>query len=308
VQIVVRQVSGLGNQMFQYAAGLYFARRYGAEMKILVEPPGSAVSHGYPRPFLLSNFAISVPFREVAAYDRLIFAKRRELKTFSSKLRKVLAIQEITQAFDQRHTFLKDIPARIHARSVHLTGYWQAHQFADEVAVELRREFQYRDPAQGRNVDVLRMIQQSSHSVSLHIRRGDYTLAAEGNIALPMEYYYQGIRYFTSRSPDTTFFVFSDDINFAKQSLPRDIKAVFVDHNDAFSAHEDLRLMSTCHDHVIANSTFSWWGAWLNPRPHKVVLAPRYWHLKPDSYYPDLFPPDWILLDHRLENLAPSRG
>ena len=74
---------------------------------------------------------------------------------------------------------------------------------------------------------------------------------------------------------DPTFFVFSDNIPFVKEYLPRKVPMVFVDHNDDYSAHEDLRLMSSCHHHIIANSTFSWWGAWLNPRTDKMVIAPK---------------------------------
>jgi hypothetical protein len=84
---------------------------------------------------------------------------------------------------------------------------------------------------------------------------------------------------------------------FVKENLPRDMSMVFVEHNDSFAAHEDLRLMSSCHHHIIANSTFSWWGAWLSPRSDKMVIAPRHWYLGMDDYYPSLFPPNWVLAD-----------
>jgi hypothetical protein len=82
---------------------------------------------------------------------------------------------------------------------------------------------------------------------------------------------------------------------------------VFVGHNDDFSAHEDLRLMSACHHHIIANSTFSWWGAWLDPRQDKMVIAPRQWYVTPDSYYPDLLPPTWLLIDVLPSNAIQQR-
>jgi hypothetical protein len=299
MQIVVRQVSGLGNQLFQYTAGRYFANRYGAQMSIVVDPSRNAVSHGYPRPFLLSHFSITAPFHELTVYDRLILTWRGRMKPAGTVLRSMLGTQAFTQEFTRRYTFLQDIPIQNGIRTVYLIGYWQAYRFADEIADELRTELRFREPARDKNLEVLQRIQQSTNPVSLHIRRGDYTLAAEGNIALPIDYYNQGIRFFRDRLVDPTFFVFSDDINFAKANLPRDIRTVFIDHNASSSAHEDLRLMSNCRDHIVANSTFSWWGAWLNPRADKTVFAPRYWHLNSDSYYPDLLPPSWTLADHR---------
>ncbi len=144
---------------------------------------------------------------------------------------------------------------------------------------------------------MLERIGKCTNPVSLHVRRGDYTLAAEGNIALPLDYYTRSISICRERLADPTFFVFSDDIAFARKNLPHDIRAVFIDHNDDASSHEDLRLMSSCRHHIIANSTFSWWGAWLNPRLDKLVVAPKHWYLTQDSYYPELLPPGWILCD-----------
>ncbi len=129
------------------------------------------------------------------------------------------------------------------------------------------------------------------------MRRGDYTLAIEGNRTLPLDFYIRAIAHMRERLRNPVFFIFSDDIAFARANLPADLPAFFVDHNDDQTSHEDLRLMSACHHHIIANSSFSWWGAWLNPRPDKIVLAPRYWMLTPDSYFPELLPPTWIIVD-----------
>lgn len=301
MQIVVRQVSGLGNQLFQYAAGRYYASRYGARMSMVIDSSRNAQSHGYPRPFLLSNFSIAAPFRELTAVDRLLLTERTSLKPVVTALRSAMRVQAFTQEFNRRYMFLPDIPIEDNVQTVYLVGYWQAYRFAEEIASELRTEFMFREPVRGRNFEVLQQIQQSANPVSLHIRRGDYTLAREGNIALPIDYYHQGIRFFVDRLADPTFFVFSDDIDFAKRNLPKGIQTVFVEHNDSHLAHEDLRLMSACHNHIIANSTFSWWGAWLNPKLDKVIFAPKYWHLSQNSYYPDLLPPNWTLVDHRAD-------
>lgn len=297
MQIVARQISGLGNQMFQYAAGRYYARHYNAQMRMAADPAQDAVSHGYPRPFLLSHFTITAPAEEVSAFDRFVFTHRQWLKPVSAAVTASLGIQIFTEQIEQRYTFMPDLPLRRNVRTLYLVGYWQTHRLVDAIADELRAEFSFREPARGKNLEVLNKIRQCRNPVSLHVRRGDYTLAAEGNIALPMDYYSRAIAAYKERLGDPVFFVFSDDIPFTKEHLPHDIQAVFVDHNDDTSSHEDLRLMSSCHHHIIANSTFSWWGAWLNPRADKMVYAPKHWHLKPGSYYPDLLPPDWMLAD-----------
>ena len=167
----------------------------------------------------------------------------------------------------------------------------------EEVADELRSELAFKEPAQGKNLEVLKQIKQSRNPVALHVRRGDCTVSATNRVDLPLEYYLNAVSTFKQRLGDPTFFVFSDDIAFVKEYLPRNVPMVFVDHNDDFSAHEDLRLMSSCHHQIIANSTFSWWGAWLNPRTDKMVIAPKQWYNTEDSYYPDLFPQTWELAD-----------
>jgi Glycosyl transferase family 11 len=198
---------------------------------------------------------------------------------------------------ERRYAFLRDVPLERHIKTLYLVGYWHTHIMVEEVADELRSELALKEPAQGKNLEVLEQINQCGNPVSLHVRRGDCTVAATARVALPFEYYSNAISTFKERLVDPTFFVFSDDIPFVKEYLPQNIATVFVEHNDDFSAHEDMRLMSSCHHHIIANSTFSWWGAWLSPRSDKMVIAPKHWDLTEDSYYPDLLPQTWMLAD-----------
>jgi hypothetical protein len=110
-----------------------------------------------------------------------------------------------------------------------------------------------------------------------------------------MSYYNKTIAAIRDAHPKSTFFVFSDDIPFARQNLPKLERIVFVDHNDEEAAVEDLRLMSACHHHIIANSSFSWWGAWLNPIKEKCVLVPDLWPTL-TAPPPDLVPPNWHVM------------
>jgi len=297
MKIISRQKSGLGNQLFQFAAGLYHARRYGADLAMAIDPAKGQVSHGYARPFLLSHFSIDVPMLPESLADRLAVNDRESLRPTAGVLRRALGIQVVRERLDQRYTFVEDLALTAGTRTVYLIGYWQTHRIADAISEELRSQLRLRKPPKGRNLELMEQIAQSVTPVSLHIRRGDYTLAAEGNIALPMSYYSRAITQLRERVDDPVFFVFSDDIAFARANLPPGLRTVFVDHNDDLNSHEDLRLMSACHHHIIANSSFSWWGAWLNSRPDKLVFAPKHWLLSPGTYFPDLLPPQWITLD-----------
>jgi len=295
MQIVSRQLSGLGNQLFQYAAARYYSAKYAAVMRLGIDLPQNATSHGYPRPYLLSHFRIKAPALALTCADRLMISEKPSRRLLKQVYRRARGIQVFTEPVAQRYSFIPDLPIEPKVRTLYLIGYWQAYQFVNSVAEELRQEFQFRDPPTGKTLAVLNHIRQQQNPVSLHMRRGDFTLAVEGNIALPMDYYRRGIDYLRERLHHPLFFVFSDDIAFARANLPSGLPAIFVDHNDDSTAYDDLRLMSACHHHLIANSTFSWWGAWLNPRAEKIVYAPRYWQLRSGSYYPELFPPAWTL-------------
>jgi len=295
MQIVVRQISGLGNQLFQYAAGRYYGQRYKASMRLALDPPHRAVANGLPRPFLLSHFCIGAAAETVTTWESLLLSRRRWLQPSLAAVHAAARTQVYAEPAARRCTFIRDLPLRPGVERLYLAGYWQSWEMVANVAEALRAEFAFREAPTGRNAEVLEQIQATAEPVSLHIRRGDYTLASEGQRALPLSYYVGGIEHFRERLQRPTFFVFSDDIAWARANLPADLRVVFVDHNDAVTAHEDLRLMSGCGHHIIANSSFSWWGAWMNRRADKQVYAPKHWFLTGDSYYPGLLPPEWTL-------------
>jgi glycosyl transferase family 11 len=299
MKMIVRQLSGLGNQMFQYAAGLFYAAQCNAELSLITDPPHKSSSHGYPRPYLLPHFNITAPHRELNRIDKLLLlTENRRLKpTAGPFLQRRLHVQIVAESLEQRFRFQKELPINSYTHTIYLLGYWQVHNIAENISVDLRREFTFRDIPTGKNLEVLRTIRSTQNPVSIHIRRGDYTLQQEGNVALPIDYYVQAIANLRASVSNPTFFVFSDDVMFAKQHLAKHVSGVFIDHNDAFSAHEDLRLMSSCKHHIIANSTFSWWGAWLNSSADKIVLAPRDWLVANCPAKNDLFPRSWRLLN-----------
>jgi Glycosyl transferase family 11 len=168
-----------------------------------------------------------------------------------------------------------------------------------EVESDLRRELVLVEPLRGRNLEVAQRIGAARNPVSIHLRRGDYGACLGPHMVLPMAYYEHAISHILNQERQSTFFVFSDDVAFARDWWRGDPRFVVVDHNNEAAAHEDLRLMSLCRHHIIANSTFSWWGAWLSPYCDKQVIAPARW-LGLDTAKTAIACPGWTLLDANL--------
>jgi hypothetical protein len=295
MKILLCQKCGLGNQLFQYAAGLFFAKKYGATLEIIREPNHLAVSFGCPRPFMLSNFCISAPVRELTSRDRLMCSVALIKKPVAATARFVSRTAVYQQYYLTDGTFLPELPIPRSTKSLYLEGFFQAYPYAQGVEQQIRTEYRFRNPASGKNLEILNQIQAAENSVSLHVRSGDYLTRGAGPQVLSLSYHVRAMRTVVERLRNPTFFVFSDDIDFARENLPKGENIVFVDHNDEVNGHEDLRLMSACRHNIIANSSFSWWGAWLNPNPAKLVCAPSSWHnINPDVPYPDLIPPSWL--------------
>lgn len=295
MQIVVRQTSGLGNQLFQYAAGRCLANKLGGSLRIAHELPKKLTSYGSLRPVQLHKFAISAVIGKVTAFDRLILSTRPELALLGRAvraLRKIQVIREDADAF----LFHKDFQLASESRIVYLLGYWQAYSIVRDVEPELRQELAPVSPLSGRSFQVAEKIRNAANAVSIHLRRGDYQAVFGPNSVLSAGYYERAIRLMAAKAPDSTFFVFSDDIEYAREWARGDQRLNVVDHNDANTAFEDIQLMSLCRRHIIANSSFSWWGAWMNSKRDREVVAPSKW-LGFDTKSTDIAFPGWTLVD-----------
>jgi hypothetical protein len=162
---------------------------------------------------------------------------------------------------------------------VTLDGYWQSERYFDDFVEVLRREITVRDPVSGKNEQWYKQI-NSTDSVSVHIRRGDYVSL---EWALPPTYYRNALARIHSTSDAANLFFFSDDMDWVRDNREElvpdysDYDVHYVECNDGKAAHEDLRLMRACDHHVVANSSFSWWGAWLDDSETKHIVAPNYW-------------------------------
>ncbi len=140
MQIVLREFGGLGNQLFRYSALRYYAKRYGAEMRISVDPDWNAQSHGYPRPYLLSHYSITAPMEERSLSERIFFTEKQWLHAASTHFTKVLRAQVFAQNPAHRYSFSPDLPLKQNVEKLYLLGYWHTYVMVNEVAHELRTE------------------------------------------------------------------------------------------------------------------------------------------------------------------------
>ncbi|MGE8106566.1 alpha-1,2-fucosyltransferase [Allorhizobium sp. NPDC080224] len=279
--------------MFQFATGRAVAHRLNAELLLDV----SAFTHYDLRRYELDSWAIRA---RPATRDELaragVFAAP---PTFVRRLMQAAGFglpmnrfQEASFAYDPRILAVKD-PA-------YLDGYFQSARYFADVAGLLREEFVLRAPVDDGNAEVRRKIRESGASaVSLHIRRGDYVTnahTAQYHGVCSLDYYRRAVTHIAERCPAPRFFVFSDDLDWVRDNLHIDQEMVLVDANGPDSGAWDMALMMACRHHIIANSSFSWWGAWLNPHSDKIIVAPQQWFSAATHDTRDLVPGDWVRL------------
>jgi hypothetical protein len=177
---------------------------------------------------------------------------------------------------------------------VYLVGYWQSECYFTDISDRLRADFTLKQDGSGANARLLKLA-LAGNSVGLHVRRGDFVTlsdAAQVHGLCSIEYYRRAIDIVRSRFSDCQFLVFSDDPEWARAELPPDPSAVFVTGND-LCPEQDLALMSACKHHIIANSSFSWWAAWLGYSPEQLVIAPDPWYASPKLDARDLAISRW---------------
>lgn len=179
--------------------------------------------------------------------------------------------------------------------NVCLFGYWVSERYFSDCANVIREEFRFRAPPSIENQAILADL-QASESVAIHVRRGDY--ASDPNIAsihglCSLAYYLEAVMLLRSKLHSPEFFVFSDDLDWARDNLDLGADARYIDHNRGEYSPEDLRLMSHARHIIISNSGFSWWGAWLGYADDKIVVAPSRWMANRSFNTSDVIPPSW---------------
>ncbi|QWD25374.1 alpha-1,2-fucosyltransferase [Polynucleobacter paneuropaeus] len=293
--IIANLNGGLGNQMFQYANAKAIAMRQGVHFLVDTSLYEKKQMH---QGFELGKI-FKLPVRVATKADL-----KQVLGTFQSPLaHRILA----------RLPLLKSRPKKFIAEphfeywdglnncpnEAYLFGYWQSEKYFLAYEADIRREFTFQPFQDPSNIVLAQKIQDSQCAVSVHVRRGDFVSNPKANIyhgALSPSYYSDALALLARTLPTMELFVFSDDIGWVKDNLDLSaFKVHFVSHNTGINSYQDMALMSLCNHHVIANSSFSWWGAWLNASQDKIVIAPKRWFVQPMNTK-DLIPAAWIRL------------
>ncbi len=285
--IVVRVVGGLGNQMFQYACGRAAALRCRGQLLLDI----SAFERYKQHRFGLDGFSISAQ----TAPRRLqtSSAMQAGLRRVGLTTRWQMTLQGFNCIEEDEDLTFQPYMLEHHAK-VYLAGYWQDETYFADAADTIRAEFRLRrsDAAP----DARAMTEDHSPLVSLHIRRGDYVhnpMANSVHGVLGLDYYRNAIELLAKRIGERfRIVVFSDDIEWARQNLAFKQPLSFVSGSIAMP-HDDLHIMASCDHHIIANSSFSWWGAWLNPSQTKVVVTPKRWFVASRLAHRHICPPSW---------------
>lgn len=305
--ITVTVLGGLGNQMFQYAAAKALACKHGVELVI----DESAFRSYALRSYLLDRLRIPeavgpIAKSSVGAPVRTQNFAAMRWRNRADRLLKRVGMAGVPQppATYSEQQFQFDPGFFSLGGSISLFGYFQSERYFIDVADKLRDYFRPREAMGPQAQAMAEQIARSRMPVSVHIRRGDYVKSAETarvHGSLGVAYYKKALRVIQGLLDiQVTVFVFSDDPTDAETVLnfiPRE--HLVHARGDPDRPWEDMALMAQCRHHVIANSSFSWWGAWLNPSAEKIVIAPRDWFTPGELRQRntcDLHPPAWILI------------
>lgn len=257
--IIVELAGGLGNQMFQYAYSRSLSIKARTSFKYFF-------------------------FHHLGNVNR-----QYELGVFNLKGTRINGLFPELVLIIFRH-FHMNSPSII-------SGYWQSEKYFSDYEKEIREEFRFVKPLDKKNLNILKRIEKTN-SVSIHIRRGDYASDKRTNQfhgVCTLSYYQKAISYIKRRTANPKFFIFSDEPEWVKDHLKIDC-ATFIDRNKGYKSYIDMQLMSFCKHNIIANSSFSWWGAWLNSNPDKIVIAPKKWFENNEAQKnsKDILPRAWI--------------
>jgi hypothetical protein len=284
--ITFQAQGGLGNQLFQYAAARRLAIRHDCQLVVDHHWFSHPRRGETPRSLELNRY--SVVMRLATTFELL---RLTPLRSRWGRLLKPLMPMNLVreQACGVNREALS---APLNS---YLSGFWQSEAYFADIREQLLQELTPIEPPGPDDLATIDRI-QNGEAISVHVRRGDYVSLASASAyhgLCTLDYYRKAIAYAAERVSSPTLFVFSDDPEWTKANLRSPFPTYYVDHNAPDRAFQDLRLMSLCRHHILANSSFSWWGAWLSSSTDGLVIAPERWYAI-DRPTPDLIPSRWI--------------
>ena len=291
MNIIAQLQGGLGNQLFQYASTRALAQK--RQGNLLLDNGWFTATYDdvTPRDFLLPDLntkgaiiTLQHPIKQPKRLQRIA----QKLLPITPYVFTELKPYRFDSSLSKMHLFKK--------QNIYLIGYWQSYRYFESIKSSLQSEISPKAGLAPHYQSYLNQI-QSSPSAMVHIRRGDYvnlTSAAKVHGFLGLDYYQQGMQILLNIKPNTHFFVFSDDLEWAKVKLPYQEKITFIQSSDSHDAViQELELMTYCQNHLIANSSLSWWGAWLSKNPNNLVVCPKKWTNDSSINWDDLLPNNW---------------
>lgn len=277
--IVIQLKGGLGNQMFQYALYLSFVHRGVAACLDLSHFSKQGASAGYE---LKNVFSIDAP--QAGALQKIISKSAWKLRHRYAHV----PYKETEESFGWYNKHAGQL------KCAYLKGYWQSEKYFETAGDLVRQHFVFPAVTDSKNKTVLEKI-NNSNAVSLHIRRGDYQQQGR-NWSAPLSYYRNAVEYIKDKLGNPLFFIFSDSPGWAADNLQLE-NSILISHNTGPQSFIDMQLMSSCRHNIIANSSFSWWAAWLNTNPDKIIVAPSPW-LPFMEGTRDVVPASWHAMQH----------
>ena len=296
--IIVKLIGGLGNQLFQYSFGRYMAELNSTMLKLDITGFDNYKLHRYA----LHCFEFNP---NIASIDEIV-AFRNENKNFINRffiqtVRNSTIFTNPTLKYYTNTIFIKEKNPLFDSTllnlrgNLYLEGYWQSEKYFLPIRNTLLKELKVRFEQDSMNSLLANQIRNTS-SVSIHIRRGDYVnnqVTQQIHGICTIDYYQNAVKKIVRKISDPHFFIFSDDPDWVIENFKIDFPMSIICNNDASNNYEDLRLMSLCKNNIIANSSFSWWAAWLNTNPDKLVMVPEKWYTDPKINTYDLIPKGW---------------
>jgi hypothetical protein len=293
--IIVQLNGGLGNQLFQYAIARSLSEKQHSKvmLDLNIYNQKGLKSHEF---YALKHFKINAGIADNS--DVELFYSGKVLKKIQRKIMRLTGTGRIKQIYEKKW-FVFDPKVFKYTGDIYLRGFWQSERYFKGIEDIIRAELSLKDPFTPKTLELSKEIIKKKNTVSLHIRRGDYVTDIKtcnffGLCSL--DYYKKCVSFLENKLGDLNIYIFSDDPVWVKGNLAFDCPLYFVDHNDIKYAYEDMYLMSLCEHNIIANSSFSWWGAWLNRNKNKMVLAPQKWTTDTKYTYFDIIPGEWNLI------------
>ena len=292
--IVVTLGGGLGNQLFQYTMGRLLSLKQSQSLKLYTS------NFQYEdRSYKLSYFNVEENFATEEEVERLIgvyYSNSLYAKTHRKFARLIPKYKK--SYFIENENWVHEPAVFKISCNVLLEGFWQHHSYYKNLSPRILDELTLKKQFLHHNNQVLKNIEEDYSSVSVHIRRGDY-LSDINNFnffgVMGMEYYKNAINYMLSKIRHPTFYIFSDDLNWVKSNLALNVEMVFVDIDNGTKDYLELNAMAKCRHNIIANSSFSWWGAFLNKNENKIVIGPKSWVVNEElNHKIHILFPNWV--------------